>query len=122
MTTESPENEKFVAAYKAKYGEDKPTSDPMEAAYTSLYLWKEMVEKAGTCEVEAVKAAADGITFQAPEGLVTVDGDNHHISKTARIGVITEDGTIEEVWNSGGPIEPDPFLEGYEWAEGLATE
>ena len=24
----------------------RPTSDPMEAAYTSLYLWKGMVEKA----------------------------------------------------------------------------
>ena len=33
-------------AFKTEYGADKVTSDPMEAAYTSLYLWKDMVEKA----------------------------------------------------------------------------
>ena len=35
--------------------------------------------KAGTTDVDAVKKAAVRITFQAPEGLVTIDGDNQHI-------------------------------------------
>ena len=48
------------------------TSDPMEAAYTSLYLYKDMVEKAGSFCVDAVNAAsAMAITFDAPEGTVT---------------------------------------------------
>jgi len=119
QTTDTPENKEFVKAYKAKYGADKPTSDPMEAAYTSMFLWKAMAEKAGSCNPEAIKAAAEGITFAAPEGLVTMDGANHHIYKTARIGKITGDGQIVEVWNSGEPIKPDPFLEGYDWAAGL---
>ncbi len=53
----------------------------MEAAYICVYLWKAMVEKAGSFDVEKVKAAADagGITFDAPEGLVTVDGATQHI-------------------------------------------
>lgn len=120
MTTDTPKNKEFVAAYQAKYGKDKPTSDPMEAAYTSMFVWKAMVEKAGSFDPEKVKAAADGITFEAPEGLVTVDGANQHLSKTARIGKIGADGTITEVWNSGKPIEPDPFLKTYDWAAGLA--
>jgi urea transport system substrate-binding protein len=120
MTTDTPKNKEFVAAYQAKYGKDKPTSDPMEAAYVSMFVWKAMVEKAGSFDVEKVKAAADGITFDAPEGLVTVNGENHHLSKTARIGKIGADGTITEVWNSGKPIEPDPFLKTYDWAAGLA--
>ena len=37
------------------------------------------VEKAGSTEVEKVKAAAKGLTFDAPEGKVTVDGENQHI-------------------------------------------
>jgi len=120
MTTPGAANEKFVKAYQAKYGADKPTSDPMEAAYVSMYLWKAMVEKAGSFDVEKVKAAAEGITFDAPEGTVTVDGTNHHISKTARIGKIGTDGTITEVWNSGQPIKPDPFLKTYPWAASLS--
>jgi urea transport system substrate-binding protein len=122
QTTPGASNDKFVKAYKAKYGADKPTSDPMEAAYTSVYLWKAMVEKAQSFEVEKVKAAAaaGGITFDAPEGLVTVDGPSQHVYKTARIGKIGTDGLISEVWNSGEPIKPDPFLKGYDWAKGLS--
>jgi urea transport system substrate-binding protein len=120
QTTPGAANTKFVTAYKAKYGSDKPTSDPMEAAYVAVYLWKAMVEKAQSFEVEKIRAASDGITFDAPEGLVTIDGATQHIHKTARIGKIGNDGLITEVWNSGGPVKPDPFLKGYPWAVGLS--
>lgn len=120
QTTKGAPNTKFVKAYKAAYGQSKPTSDPMEAAYTSVYLWKEMVEKAKSFDPEKVKAASDGITFAAPEGTVTVDGATQHLAKTARIGRIGADGLIDEVWNSGEPVQPDPFLKGYDWASGLS--
>ena len=115
QTVDSPANKRFVAAFKAEYGADAVTSDPMEAAYTSLYLYKAMVEKAGTFEVDAVIEAAGGVSFEAPEGTVTVDGENHHIAKTALIGEVQENKLIETIWSSEGPIEPDPFLEGYDW-------
>ncbi|MGW0332554.1 urea ABC transporter substrate-binding protein [Streptomyces sp. NPDC003011] len=119
-TTPGTANTTFVKAYQAAYGKDKPTSDPMEAAYISVYLWKEMVEKAGSFDVAKIKAAADGITLDAPEGKVTVDGATQHVHKTARIGKVGADGLITEVWNSGKPIKPDPYLKGYSWAAGLS--
>ncbi|HET9050094.1 MAG TPA: urea ABC transporter substrate-binding protein [Candidatus Dormibacteraeota bacterium] len=118
-TTNTPANTKFVAAYKAKYGANRVTDDPIEAGYTAVYLWAASVEKAGSTDPEKVKAAAGGITFDAPEGTVTIDGANHHIFKTARIGVIQPDGLIKEVSASPAPIEPDPYLKGYTWAAGL---
>ncbi|MBN0041886.1 urea ABC transporter substrate-binding protein [Cellulosimicrobium cellulans] len=120
QTIDSPENATFVEAFQAEYGADRVTSDPMEAAYTSLYLWKGMVEKAESFDVADVQEAADGVTVDAPEGPVTVNGDNHHIAKTALIGKIGPDGLIYTEWSSGEPIEPDPYLEGYDWAEGLS--
>ncbi|MEO8693630.1 MAG: urea ABC transporter substrate-binding protein [Acidimicrobiales bacterium] len=120
QTTDNPANKKFVEAFKAKYGNDKVTSDPMEAGYTAVYLWKASVEKAGSTDVEKVKAASKGITFEAPEGKVTIDGENQHVYKTARIGLIGSDGQIKEVWNSGSPVKPDPYLKGYPWAAGLS--
>ena len=120
QTIDSPVNNAFVAAYKEKFGADKPTSDPMEAAYVSVYLWKNTVEKAESFAVPDVQEAAGGVEFDAPEGLVQIDGDNNHITKTARIGEIRNDGLIYTIWESPGPIEPDPFLEGYPWAEGLS--
>jgi urea transport system substrate-binding protein len=120
QTTGGAANDKFVKAFKAKYGANKVTSDPMEAGYNAVYLWAEAVKKAGTIEVEAVKTAAKGISLDLPEGKVTIDGANQHVFKTARIGEVMPDGQIKEVWNSGKPIEPDPYLKSYPWAAGLS--
>ena len=120
QTLDTPANAAFVTAFKDKYGADRVTSDPMEAAYTSLYLWKAMVEKAGSFEVDKVREAADGVSFEAPEGTVTVNGDNNHITKTPRIGRITPDGLIETVWEAPEAVVPDPYLESYDWASGLS--
>ncbi|MDP9075696.1 MAG: urea ABC transporter substrate-binding protein [Actinomycetota bacterium] len=119
QTTNTAEGLAFVKAYQAKYGADKVVDDPMEAAFTGVHLWAQAVAKAGTTNVDAVKAALAGLTYTAPEGLVTVDGDNHHLYKTARIGLIASSGQINEIWNSGGPIKPDPYLTSYSWAKGL---
>ncbi len=115
QSVDSPANAKFIKAFKAKYGADRVTSDPMEAAYTSMYLYKNMVEKAKSFCVDAVNAASGGVTFDAPEGTVTVNGENHHIAKTGLIGQINADNQFDIVWNSDGPIEPDPFLKAYGW-------
>jgi urea transport system substrate-binding protein len=117
QSVENPVNTKFIEAFQAEYGTDRPTSDPMEAAYTSLYLYKNMVEKAESFCVDAVNAASDGVTFAAPEGTVTINGDNHHIAKIGLIGQINADNQFNIVWSSEAPIEPDPFLEGYDWWE-----
>jgi len=120
QTTDTPENKEFVKNYKARYGEERVTADPIEAGYFGVYLWAKAVEKAGTTFVDAVREAAGGIEFQAPGGLVKIEPSNQHVWKTVRIGKIMRDGMFEELWNSGGPVKPDPFLEGYEWAEGLS--
>ncbi|MFE6646829.1 urea ABC transporter substrate-binding protein [Nocardioides sp. NPDC057772] len=115
QTIASPANQKFVTDFKAANGAKAVTSDPMEAAYTSLYLWKGMVEKADSFAVEDVIDAADGVTYDAPEGTVEVNGENHHIAKTALIGQVNSEGLIDTVWSSDEPIEPDPYLKSYDW-------
>ena len=120
QSIDSPVNKTFVSAFKAAYGENRVTSDPMEAAYTSLYLWKAMVEKANSFAVDDLQAAADGVSFEAPEGTVTINGDNNHIAKTALIGKIAPDGLIYTEWSSPGVIEPDPYLASYDWAGELS--
>ncbi len=115
QSVESPVNTTFIEAFQKEYGAERPTSDPMEAAYTSLYLYKGMVEKAESFCVDAVNKASDGVSFDAPEGTVTVNGENHHIAKTGLIGQINAENQFDIVWSSEAPIEPDPFLKGYSW-------
>ncbi|MEG4209108.1 urea ABC transporter substrate-binding protein [Microcoleus sp. S13_B4] len=121
QTVDTPENRKFVKAYKARYGENRVTDDPIEAAYLGVYLWKQAVEKAGSTDVVKVRAAAKNIEFAAPSGKVKIDAQTQHIWKTVRIGKVRSDGQIEEIWNSGAPVRPDPFLKTYPWAAALAT-
>lgn len=40
----------------------------MEAAYVSVYLWKNTVEKAKAFDTKAIQDNAGGVTFDAPEG------------------------------------------------------
>lgn len=122
QTVDTPANHSFVSRFQEKYGADRVTSDPMEAAYLSLFVWKEMVEKAGSFDVAEVRDAADGVTVDAPEGTVTVNGDNHHITKTPRIGRINAEGLIDTVWEAPEAVEPDPYLDGYDWADVSGAE
>ena len=117
-TTDTEKNKAFVEAYKKEYGEDRVTSDPAEAAYDAVYLWKAAVEKANSFEVDDVLSAieAGGISYDAPEGTVTIDGSNHHLAKTVRIGEVRDDGLIYEVYSTDAPVEPDPYLQTYDWA------
>lgn len=116
QTTEGERNTAFVEAYKAKFGTDRVTSDPAEAAYTAVYAWAAACEAAGSFDVEAVKAAAAGLSVEAPEGTVVINGDNQHLAKTVRIGQVAEDGLIYEIHATDGVVEPDPYLTSYEWA------
>ncbi len=121
QTVETPENEAFVAAFKEKYGEDRVTNDPMEAAYIMVYLWKQAVEEAGTTDLEEVRAAAIGQQFDAPEGPVQMY-PNHHISKTVRVGQVREDGLFDIVWSTDGPVEPQPWNQYVAETKGYACD
>jgi urea transport system substrate-binding protein len=117
QTTDTEKNKEFVKAYKDAYGENRVTSDPAEAAYDAVYLWKAACEKADSFEPEdVIKAVESGeISFDAPEGTVTIQDDNHHLVKPVRIGQVGDDGLINEIYATD-PVAPDPYLSTYEWA------
>ncbi len=121
QTTDTPENKAFVEKYKTKYGADRVTDDPIEAAYINVYLWAEAVKKAGSTDVAKVKEAAKGLEFKAPEGTVKIEGENQHIWKPVRIGEVQPDGLIKEIWSTAESVKPDPYLKSYDWAKGLSN-
>ena len=48
-------------------------------------------------------------SYRAPEGMVYVDDQNHHLWKTTRIGQIRSDGQFKVVWTSETILHPGPF-------------
>ncbi|MEA3118160.1 MAG: urea transport system substrate-binding protein [Paraburkholderia sp.] len=108
QSEKNPQNEKFVKAFKAKYGQDRVLGDTLEAAYTAVYLWKLGVEKAQSTDVAKVVAASSGLAWSAPEGDVHFHVSNHHLWKHSLIGVFRPDGQVDIVYESP-LIEPNPF-------------
>jgi urea transport system substrate-binding protein len=113
QSLDNENNKKFVAAFKAKYGENAVIGDVTQAAYLGPWLWKMAVEKAGSFDVDKVVAASPDIEFkEAPEGYVKIH-PNHHLWSKLRIGIWEKSGQAKVLYESD-LIEPNPFPEGYQ--------
>jgi urea transport system substrate-binding protein len=109
QTIDTPKNKEFVKKFKDKYGKDRVTDDPIEAAYFQVYFWKLAVEKAGSTDVDKVREAfKSNITFDAPGGTVKLDPKTQHTVKTFYMGKTRDDKQFDVIFKSK-PIEPDPY-------------
>ena len=107
-------NKAFVEAFKARWGKDIVIGDVTQAAYLGPWLWKAAVEKAGSFDIDKVRAASPGIELTtAPEGYVKIH-PNHHLWSKTRIGHARADGQYDVVFETENLIEPNPFPEGYQ--------
>ena len=130
MSVDNPQNKAFIDKSRAWAKKSAVpsavavvTSDPMEATYVGLHMWKQAVEKAGSTDVDKVIAAMGGQTFKAPSGFtLTMDATNHHLHKPVLIGEVRADGQFDVVWQTQQPIRAQPwspFIEGIEGKQGL---
>ena len=110
QSIDTPANRRFVRGFKQRYGADRVTDDPIEAAYFQVHLFAKAVEKAGSTDVDAIRRAARGLIFAAPGGLIRIDPRNQHTWKVSRIGRIQPNGQFKIVWSSEDPLPPRPYL------------
>ena len=104
-----PENQDFVRRFQAKYGAARVTSDVMEAAYNSVYLWAQAVIEAESAEVAEVLRTIGRQSLSAPEGIISVDEDSRHTWRPVYVGRIRRDGQFDLVWKSEKPVRPIPY-------------
>src|SRR5207302_952851 len=65
-------NAKFVASYQSRYGANQVTDDPIEHAYSAVYLWAKPADKAKSIDVDKVRAAANGLSVASILLLVAI--------------------------------------------------
>ncbi len=106
MGVDTPENRRFIEAYRARYGADKPINAIGEAAYAATYLYKLAVEKAGSTDVEKVIPALSQVEFAAPQGRVNMSAVNNHMRCNSILARAKADGMWETIENFG-QIDPD---------------
>jgi urea transport system substrate-binding protein len=109
QTVNRPQNAAFLQRFHHRYGEQRVTTDPMEAAYFGVHLWAQAVAQAGSDDVAAIRKAVKNQSFEAPEGNVRIDPETQHTWKIVRIGKIMSNGLFDVIYSSERPIQPIPF-------------
>lgn len=105
MTIDTPANKKFVAAYGEKFGKNKPINAIGEAAHDAVWIYAKAVGLAGSTDTEKVIPALSKVSFDAPQGHVTMSAVNNSMvcnSIIARGGK----GGMWDVIENFGQIEP----------------
>jgi urea transport system substrate-binding protein len=103
------ENKNFIKKIETAYGSDQESSDAMEAAYYSIYLWKQAVEKAQSIDPSLVIPALHNQAFDAPQGLIHIAEHSLQTWQFARVGKIRSDKQFTILWSSEKAIKPLPY-------------
>jgi urea transport system substrate-binding protein len=109
QSLKTKENTGFINRFRKRYGPYRVTDDPIETAYSQVYLWAKAVAKAGSIDPIAIRKAAPGLEFESPGGLIRIDKSNHHTWKRLHIGQINDTGQFDLVYSSPDLIRPDPW-------------
>jgi urea transport system substrate-binding protein len=109
QSIDRPENKEFVQRFKASTSADRVTSDVIEAAYNSVYLWAQAVREAESEEVASVLKALRRQSLNAPEGIVSVDDETQHTWRPVYVGQIRADGQFDLVRSYEKPVRPIPY-------------
>lgn len=117
-------DQSFDRAFRARYGDDRRTSEQVMAAHDAVRLWAGAVKGAGTADVAIVRSAIRHQTLPSPEGVVAIDPENRHAWRNLSVGRVRPDGQIDVLWSTRGPTRPTPFpgtRSRAEWGRFLAS-
>jgi urea transport system substrate-binding protein len=111
MVHKSPENDKFVAAYRKRWGDDKVTHFVSEPCYFQMYMFKQAVEKLANSDItpDNIREAIKGVELVAPQGKVRLEKENLHTWLWPKIAVAKSDGQFEILKDSAEWKAPDPY-------------
>jgi urea ABC transporter substrate-binding protein len=102
LATVSPSAKAFVDAIRAKHPDMKYVNECARCAYIAVNLMALAWAKARTTDTDAVIGALQsGLTFEAPEGTVTLDPATHHLAMDIRMAQVQTDHSIKFVADLG---------------------
>jgi urea transport system substrate-binding protein len=104
-----PENRAFITAFRARFGQDRVTSDSIDTAWNSVRFWAQGVRDADSVDVGAVRASIVRQSLNAPEGVISIDRESQHTYRPFFVGKVRADGQVEILYSVTKPIRPVPF-------------
>lgn len=105
----TPEHEKFLKAYEAKYNE--PPKLGSVVGYTCVKAIAAIIAKAGSTDTDKMIAAAEGISLESPFGPITFRKIDHQSTMGAYVGkTALKDGAgvmVDFSYRDGAKYLPD---------------
>ena len=108
-TVKTEANRAFLRRYRGRFGAHAPVSACTEAAYVQVHMMAIAARNASD-NVDDLRTALGVTEFDAPQGRVRIDGDNHHTWLWPRIARADASGTFRIVSESRTALKPDPYL------------
>ncbi|MGH9439746.1 MAG: urea ABC transporter substrate-binding protein [Terriglobia bacterium] len=105
----NPLNKKFVAAYRARFGANAAVDDPMAHGYIDVLMWAAAARKAKSFDPQAVRKAAVELGWDNSVMGKIQFADNQSLYQTAYVGQLQPDGEFKILWQSKGPLRPEPY-------------
>lgn len=106
---DTPASREFVKKYNAYSHDGSVITSSAEATYDSCYLLAKAIEKVSTpYDTHSLIKAFSGLTFDAPQGKIKIDKNNHCTWLYSRFA-IAHNGKFKIVYESKKAIKPEPW-------------
>jgi branched-chain amino acid transport system substrate-binding protein len=104
---DTPAAKAFVEKFRVRFPDEPYINQEAANSYIAMYLYKQMVERAGTTEHAALRAelAKGDVCFDGPSGNVCLDPKSQHMSHTIYLAKVEADHSISfpTVWENIAP-------------------
>ncbi|NLH80330.1 MAG: transporter substrate-binding domain-containing protein [Phyllobacteriaceae bacterium] len=107
---DTPAARAFVSTFKARFGPQAAVTACAEAAYFQVMLYAEALRRAGGDDPDLIVSHLLGLEYDAPQGRIRIDPDNHHTELWPRVGRVDASDRFEVVWNPGVRLKPEPYF------------
>ena len=106
QSVDRPENRAFIKKFQAKFDGNRVIGDPMIAAYNSIKFWARSAGEVGSDNIKALTANLPRQSMDAPDGIVTIDGDSQAVWRPFHVGRYSSTGQFQIIWSIEKPIRP----------------
>jgi branched-chain amino acid transport system substrate-binding protein len=124
QSIESDANQRCLQSLKRRLGEKCVPNLCWEASYFQMHLFASAMRQAHSDDIAELMPNLLGSEFDAPQGRVRIDPNNHHTCLYPRIGRVNADGQFTIVRQARRSVYPDPYLVTHslgDWAARLDT-
>lgn len=105
----NPVNERYVAAFRERFGPDAVTHMPQVGAYNAVWLFARAAARARDLSLDGLREAFVGATFEDnPEGWPVTVHPDHHTNHACYIGCARTDGEFD-ILAEFPPRRPEPY-------------